>query len=64
LAFIGLKLALQATHKVITASVPEIPSLVSLGVILSVLAASVVLSLKRPLIDSEDEGQPTVLEHA
>ena len=64
LAFIGLKLALQATHKVITASVPEIPSLVSLGVILSVLAASVVLSLKRPLIDSEDEGRPTVLEHA
>jgi len=58
LAFIGLKLALQATHKVITASVPEIPSLVSLGVILSVLAASVVLSLKRPLIDSEDGANP------
>jgi tellurite resistance protein TerC len=47
LGFIGVKLILQASHKVISSSVPEIPSLASLGVILVVLAASVVLSLRR-----------------
>ena len=31
LAFIGVKLVLQAGHKVISTSIPEIPSLVSLG---------------------------------
>ena len=40
LAFIGVKLFLQAGHKVISTSIPEIPSLVSLGVI--VLALTVV----------------------
>jgi len=49
LAFIGVKLVLQAAHKVISTSIPEIPSLVSLGVILTVLTASVVLSLRRPV---------------
>jgi tellurite resistance protein TerC len=48
LAFIGVKLILQATHKTITTAVPEIPSLVSLGVIVVILAGSVVLSLSRP----------------
>ncbi|MGZ4555070.1 MAG: TerC family protein [Mycobacteriaceae bacterium] len=48
LAFIGVKLVLQAGHKVISTSIPEIPSLASLAVIISVLTASVVLSLKRP----------------
>jgi tellurite resistance protein TerC len=48
LAFIGVKLVLQAGHKVIDSSIPEIDSLVSLGVILAVLTASVVLSLRRP----------------
>lgn len=48
LAFIGVKLVLQAGHKVIDTSIPEIPSLVSLGVILVVLAGSVGLSLLRP----------------
>ncbi|WP_375493803.1 TerC family protein [uncultured Jatrophihabitans sp.] len=48
LAFIGVKLTLQAAHKVISPAVPEIPSLVSLGVIVTVLTASVVLSLRRP----------------
>src|SRR6195952_283256 len=48
LAFIGVKLVLQASHKVISASVPEIPSLVSLGVIVAVLGASIGLSLVRP----------------
>ena len=48
LGFIGVKLVLQASHKVISTSIPEIPSLVSLGVIVTVLTASVVLSLRRP----------------
>jgi tellurite resistance protein TerC len=46
LAFIGLKLVLQASHKVIDTSIPEIPSLASLAVIVLVLAGSIVLSLK------------------
>jgi tellurite resistance protein TerC len=49
LAFIGVKLVLQASHKVISSSVPEIPSLVSLTVIVAVLAGSIVLSLRRPI---------------
>ncbi len=48
LAFIGVKLILQASHKTISTAVPEIPSLVSLAVIVVVLAGSVLLSLARP----------------
>jgi tellurite resistance protein TerC len=48
LAFIAVKLTLQATHKTIHSGVPEIPSLLSLVVIVAVLAASVGLSLLRP----------------
>jgi tellurite resistance protein TerC len=46
LGFIGVKLVLQASHKVIDSSIPEIPSLVSLGVIVTVLTASILLSLR------------------
>ena len=49
LAFIGVKLTLQAGHKVISPAIPEIPSLVSLGVIVAVLTASIVLSLRAPV---------------
>lgn len=49
LTFIGVKLVLQASHKLISTSVPEIPSPVSLAVIVAVLAVSVVLSLRRPI---------------
>ncbi|MGW0903094.1 TerC family protein [Streptomyces sp. NPDC002853] len=48
LAFIGVKLILQASHKIISPAVPEIPSPVSLAVIVAILAASVILSLRRP----------------
>jgi tellurite resistance protein TerC len=48
LAFIGAKLFLQAGHKVISPSIPEIPSLVSLAVIVVALAAAVVFSLRHP----------------
>lgn len=48
LAFIGVKLILQAAHKTISPAIPEIPSPVSLGVIVVVLAVSIGLSLYRP----------------
>jgi tellurite resistance protein TerC len=48
LAFIGVKLILQASHKTISTSIPEIPSPISLAVIVVVLVASVALSLRRP----------------
>ncbi|MFE1200042.1 TerC family protein [Streptomyces olivaceoviridis] len=48
LAFIGVKLTLQASHKILSPSVPEIPSLVSLAVIVVVLAVSITFSLLRP----------------
>ncbi len=46
LAFIGVKLVLQAAHETISTSVPEIPSLLSLVVIALVLVTSVVMSLR------------------
>jgi len=55
LAFIGVKLVLQAAHEVIDHSIPEIPSLASLAVIVTVLASSVILSLKRPPVELEAE---------
>ncbi|NBE52998.1 TerC family protein [Streptomyces boluensis] len=48
LSFIGVKLILQASHKLISPAVPEIPSPVSLGVIVVILATSVFLSVRRP----------------
>ncbi|MEU7596882.1 TerC family protein [Streptomyces sp. NPDC039022] len=48
LAFIGVKLVLQASHKLFSPSIPEIPSSVSLVVIVVVLAVAVVLSVRLP----------------
>jgi tellurite resistance protein TerC len=64
LTFIGVKLVLQASHKVISPSIPEIPSLASLGVIVVVLAVAVGLSLRRPVedgapVEPEPESEPT-----
>jgi tellurite resistance protein TerC len=56
LAFIGVKLFLQAGHKVISNSIPEIPSLVSLAVIIVALTISIVASLKFPLPEEDSEG--------
>lgn len=53
LAFIGVKLFLQAGHKVISQSIPEIPSLVSLAVIILALTVSIVASLRNPLPERE-----------
>ncbi|EPJ34882.1 putative membrane protein [Streptomyces afghaniensis 772] len=63
LAFIGVKLILQASHKLISPSIPEIPSPISLAVIVVVLTGSVVLSLKRPapagVLEHTDEQDAT-----
>ncbi|UQX90250.1 TerC/Alx family metal homeostasis membrane protein [Jatrophihabitans telluris] len=48
LGFIGVKLTLQAGHKVIHPAIPEIGSVISLAVIVAVLAGAVGLSLLRP----------------
>jgi tellurite resistance protein TerC len=56
LAFIGVKLFLQAAHKTISHSVPEIPSLVSLGVIVVALTVAVVTSLRRREPDRATPG--------
>ncbi len=58
LAFIGLKLILQAGHKTISPAIPEIPSPVSLAVIVVVLSASVILSLRRPASDPPASASP------
>jgi hypothetical protein len=57
LAFIGVKLFLQAGHKVISTSIPEIPSLVSLGVIILALTISIVASLRHPLPAGQDHDE-------
>jgi tellurite resistance protein TerC len=57
LAFIGVKLVLQASHKVISPAIPEIPSLISLGVIVVVLAVSVALSVLRPPAAEREPGK-------
>jgi tellurite resistance protein TerC len=51
-----VKLFLQAAHKTISHSVPEIPSLVSLGVIVVALTVAVVTSLRRPEPDRATPG--------
>ncbi|CAL9352042.1 TerC family protein [Streptomyces sp. Tu 3180] len=58
LAFIGVKLILQASHKMISPAVPEVPSPLSLAVIVLVLTVSVVLSLVRPPPPSRTGDRP------
>jgi tellurite resistance protein TerC len=62
LAFIGGKLILQAGHKTISSGIPEIPSLVSLAVIVTLLSVAVITSLRRPAPDREPgpEAKPAV----
>ncbi|MFF8973567.1 hypothetical protein [Streptomyces sp. NPDC014995] len=56
LSFIGVKLILQASHKLLSSSIPEIPSPVSLAVIVAVLAVSVALSIRRPRPIAQDKA--------
>jgi tellurite resistance protein TerC len=53
LAFIGAKLFLQAGHKTISTAIPEIPSLLSLAVIVTALGVAIGLSLRPPTGDDE-----------
>ena len=55
LSFIGIKLFLQAGHKTISSSIPEIPSLLSLAVIVVALATAVIVSLRSPLPSGRDD---------
>ncbi|QOV33410.1 TerC family protein [Streptomyces ferrugineus] len=58
LAFIGVKLILQAAHEIISTSIPEVHSLISLTVIVIVLLASVVLSVLRPARSGDADTPP------
>ncbi|MGA5210998.1 TerC family protein [Streptomyces pseudogriseolus] len=56
LGFIGVKLVLQATHETVSTAVPEIPSLVSLAVIVVVLAVSITVSVLRPPAEQDENA--------
>ncbi|MFH9173941.1 TerC/Alx family metal homeostasis membrane protein [Streptomyces albogriseolus] len=56
LGFIGVKLVLQAAHKTVSTAIPEIPSLVSLAVIVVVLAVSIAVSVLRPPAEQDKPG--------
>lgn len=56
LSFIGVKLILQASHKLFSTSIPEIPSPLSLAVIATILAMSVVLSIRHPHPTTHEGG--------
>lgn len=60
LTFIGVKLILQASHKMISTGIPEIPSPISLAFIVVVLTGAVVLSVTRPVPAGarEQTGEP------
>ncbi|MGA5314150.1 TerC family protein [Streptomyces pseudogriseolus] len=55
LGFIGVKLVLQATHETVSTAVPEIPSLVSLAVIVVVLAVAITVSVLRPPAEQDEK---------
>ncbi|MFI2430719.1 TerC family protein [Streptomyces sp. NPDC018693] len=56
LAFIGVKLIMQASHEIVSPAVPEVHSFLSLAVIVTVLTVSVVLSVLRS--PGADEPSP------
>jgi tellurite resistance protein TerC len=62
LAFIGVKLFLEAAHGTISTAVPEIPSLASLGVIVLALTAGIVLSLRTPRRAPDEPEQPAAAD--
>ncbi len=62
LAFIGVKLILHWLHVDIDDSVPEIPTLVSLGVILGILAVTIVASLVKTRNDPQAHAHPGSLK--
>ena len=61
LAFIGVKLILAFLHEDISTSVPEVPTLLSLGVIVVVLAVTTVASLLRVRKHPEEKAHAGVM---
>ncbi|MGH3265093.1 MAG: TerC family protein, partial [Trebonia sp.] len=64
LAFIGVKLILQAGHKMISTAIPEIPSLLSLAVIITALGVAIVTSMRRPPPPADGTASPGQTERA
>ncbi|MBG6093300.1 tellurite resistance protein TerC [Actinomadura viridis] len=58
LAFIGVKLILLFLHEDVSTSIPEIPTPLSLGVILVILVATAVASLIRVRAHPEERAKP------
>lgn len=58
LAFVGIKLFLQAGHETVSTAIPEVPSLLSLGVIVVALAVGVMASLVSRPADDDRPQQP------
>lgn len=61
LAFIGVKLILAFLHQDINESIPEVPTLLSLGVILAVLTITTVASLLRVRKHPEEKAHAGVM---
>ncbi|WUH98082.1 TerC family protein [Spirillospora sp. NBC_00431] len=61
LAFIGVKLILQFVHEDVTESVPEIPTPLSLGVIMVILLVTTAASLVRVQHHPEEKARPGAL---
>lgn len=57
LAFIGVKLILQFLHEDVTGSIPEIPTMFSLGVILTILLFTAAASLVRVHAHPEEKAK-------
>ncbi|NIZ90978.1 TerC family protein [Kineococcus rubinsiae] len=60
LAFIGIKLFMQAGHEVISESIPHIPSWISLIVIVLALTWAIVFSLRKPAPAAEGSDHAEV----
>ena len=60
LAFIGIKLFMQAGHEVISESIPHIPSWISLIVIVLALTWAIVFSLRKPVPAAEGSDHAEV----
>ncbi|WP_067793221.1 TerC family protein [Actinomadura formosensis] len=61
LAFIGVKLILQFLHEDVTGSIPEIPTMFSLGVILAILLFTTAASLVRVHAHPEEKAKAGAL---
>ncbi|WP_188186883.1 TerC family protein [Nonomuraea sp. SYSU D8015] len=63
LAFIGVKLILAFLHQDVTQAIPEIPSMISLAVILTILLVTVVASMWRVRRHPDERAHAGALRH-